>query len=96
MKKLVKIVGSLVLTASMMLSMTGCAITDVKNASDEIMKNTFDFKGKKVTKYFNEDDKNCDDDAELFEEYMNNFSEFIDADYDEIKISNRKINIKSK
>ena len=56
MKKIVRLVGSSVLAGSMLLGMTGCALTDVKNAGTEIMSNSLNFKGSKVTKYFNEDD----------------------------------------
>ena len=95
MKKIVRLVGSSVLAGSMLLGMTGCALTDVKNAGTEIMSNSLNFKGSKVTKYFNEDDDDYDVQCELFEQYMDNMAEFLDMDYDEVVVKSYHIDIKN-
>lgn len=95
MKKIVRLVGSSVLAGSMLLGMTGCALTDVKNAGTEIMSNSLNFKGSKVTKYFNEDDDDYDVQCELFEQYMDNMAEFLDMDYDEVVVKSYHIDVKN-
>ena len=95
MKKLVKIVGSVALIGSMLFSMAGCAITDVKNKGSEIMDYVFELKGSKITKYFNEDDDDYDDQVEFFEEVLDVLENDFEVGFEDVKASKTSINIKN-
>ena len=96
MKNKIKFVGTVVLLVAMLGGIAGCANAQIKETSEDIMKNALAFKGRKVTKYFNQEDKYCDDDAELFEEYMDNFVDYLEMDYDEVKVKDIDIEAKKK
>ncbi|MCQ2467778.1 MAG: hypothetical protein MJ166_09695 [Clostridia bacterium] len=93
MKKLVKLATSLVLIGSMVLSMTGCAITDVKNKGNEIMDNVFALKASKVTKCFNEDDDDYDAQVEMFEDLSDDFENELEIGFEDVKANKTSINI---
>lgn len=77
MKNLVKVLGSVILTASMLLSMTGCSMMkemrEARVVGDEIMEYAFDLKGSKLAKYFNEDDDLYDYQVEMIEATTEDF-----------------------
>lgn len=94
MKKLVKVLGSIALIGSFILSLTGCAITDVKNTSDELMDSVFDMKSKKVCKFLNEDD-----DYDMNEAIVDAFFDDCDTmkfSFTNIKPSKTNIHIENK
>lgn len=95
MKKSVKLIGSIMLIGSMLFSMAGCSLTDVKNTGDDILEMAFNGK-KKVTKYLNEDDDDYDIQCEFMEEILEAMDEELSLDYEDTEFKSNKITVKNK
>lgn len=95
MKKFAKIFASVTLIASMAMSLAGCALTDAKNAGDEIMGLAFELKGSKVTKYFNEDDKKSDEQCASFEDIINDFEKQLELEFEDVTPKANKVAVKN-
>lgn len=95
MKKLGKILTSLVIVLSMALSMTGCAIKEVKETGDEIMNMAFNQKSK-ITKYLDEDDDDFDAQCIFIDELFDLMDDTLSLDYSDTEFKMNKVNVTKK
>lgn len=95
MKKFVKLFASVAVIGSMIFSMTGCVVTDAKNAATDIMDNVFNFKASKVEKYMDEDDKEFDEQCELLEDLFDGLQEELDVGFEDMHSTNFNVSVKN-
>lgn len=95
MKKFAKLFASVAVICSMILSMTGCAVTDAKNAATDIMDNVFNFKASKIEKYMDEDDHDFDDQCEVLENIFDGLQDELDVGFEDMHSTNFNVSIKN-
>lgn len=104
MKNTVKTFGSIILTASMIIGMTGCsALKALGKSAKAALKMTQDItegiqKGKasKITDYLDEDDDDYDAQCEMIESFNDALDEELDFSMDDYDFEVKKLNSNSK